>query len=60
MEKRELDEKLEKLHMFCYGGGPIFAGLEPADKKLMESQYTAMLSYSEILGKRIARFEVAA
>ncbi len=56
-EKRELDEKLEKLKAFCFTPGvTIFSKLSPVDRDLLEDQYTAMLRYSEILAARIARF----
>lgn len=56
-EKQELDEKLSKLKAFCFHpGSPIFKGLAPVDRDLLEDQYNAMKDYSEILGKRIARF----
>jgi hypothetical protein len=58
-EKKELDEKLSKLKEFCFGGGKIFSTLHPTDRDLLEDQYTAMDQYSQILGKRIARFQVA-
>ena len=57
-EKRELDEKLAKLKAFCFDpGSPIFRALTPADRDLLEDQYTAMEQYSTILGKRIDRFK---
>lgn len=59
-EKQELDEKLAKLHLFCFSpGNKIFAGLEPEDRDLLEDQYTAMNQYSDILAKRIGRFPKA-
>lgn len=60
VEKRELDEKLAKLKAFCFDpGSPIFKGLSPEDRDLLESQYTMMEQYSKILGKRIERFSKA-
>jgi hypothetical protein len=56
-EKRDLDEKLAKLKAFCFGENTtIFRGLDPIDRDLLEDQYNSMKDYSEILGKRIARF----
>ncbi len=56
-EKSELDEKLGKLKAFAFApGSPIFKSLPPEDRYLLEDQYTAMEQYSQILGKRIARF----
>lgn len=57
-EKQELDEKLTKLKAFCFDPGSlIFRDLPPADRDLLEDQYTAMEQYSSILGKRIDRFK---
>ncbi len=57
-EKRELDEKLTKLKAFCFGpGSPIFKALPPIDRDLLEDQYSSMKDYSEVLGKRIKRFQ---
>lgn len=56
-EKQELDEKLAKLKAFCFNpGSPAFKCLPPIDRDLLEDQYNSMKDYSEILGKRIARF----
>jgi uncharacterized protein len=56
-EKEELDDKLGKLKAFCFDpGSPVFSGLSPADRHLLEQQYNAMTDYSIILGKRISRF----
>lgn len=60
IEKRELDERISKLKAFCFDpGSSIFKGLPPADRDLLEDQYTAMKMYSKILGKRIDRFPKA-
>lgn len=57
IEKQELDEKLARLKVFCFDpGSPVFKGLSPEDRDLLEEQYTAMSRYSEILGRRIERF----
>jgi hypothetical protein len=59
IEKRELDEKLSKLKAFCFDPrSPTFDKLPPEDRDLLEDQYTAMETYSRILGKRIARFSL--
>jgi hypothetical protein len=55
-EKKELDEKIVKLHKFCFGGGKTILTIDPAERDRLESQYTAMKQYSDILGKRIAAF----
>lgn len=58
VEKRELDEKLAKLKTFCFDpGSPVFKALVPADRDLLEDQYTVMEQYSQILSKRIDRFK---
>jgi hypothetical protein len=57
VEKQELDDKLAKLKAFCFSpGSPVFKVLPPEDRDLLESQYTVMEQYSELLGKRIERF----
>lgn len=56
IEKRELDDKLAKLKAFCFDRSPVFKGLAPKDRDLLEDQYNSMKDYSEILGKRIDRF----
>jgi hypothetical protein len=56
-EKKELDEKLTKLHAFCFGGNnKIFSALDPSERDRLESQYSAMKQYSDILEQRIANF----
>lgn len=58
-EKRELDEKLAKLKSFCFSpGNPTFKELHSTDRDLLESQYSVMEQYSQILEKRINRFKV--
>ncbi len=61
-EKKELDEKLVKLKVFCFSSpaNPIFTSLPPEDRDLLEDQFTIMGKYSEILGKRIERFPKSA
>lgn len=53
-EKRDLDEKLEKLNAFF--GSPIFAGLPDAEMDRLQRQATHMAAYSDVLGERIASF----
>ncbi len=56
-EKTKLDEKIVKLHAFCFGSDTkIFGSLSPEERDRLEDQYTAMKTYSDILGKRIAAF----
>lgn len=61
VEKRELDEKIAKLHAFCFSGGgvTVFRALSPDDRDLLEDQYTTMVRYTEILARRIERFHAA-
>lgn len=54
-EKKELDEKLDKLKDFIETGS-IFKTL-PADEQLrLNRQFDAMAEYSHILGQRIEAF----
>lgn len=55
-EKAELDEKLEKLCLFCYGR--TFETLPLMERERLNQQRHIMTSYSAILGARIAAFEV--
>lgn len=56
-EQNELEEKIDKLALFCYGeNNSIFQSLHPIDQRLLEKQHAAMLEYLEILERRIARF----
>lgn len=54
-EKRELDEKISRLNNFF--NGTLFAKLEQEDRILLEEQFLVMNQYSDILKKRIDRFE---
>jgi len=53
-EKKELDEKREKLGTFIEG--KIFQTLSPEERNRLERQAIAMTTYSTILGERIAAF----
>lgn len=53
-EKAELDERIGKLGAFIHGD--VFPTLPGADQLLLIEQHSAMIVYSEILAKRIARF----
>lgn len=58
-ERKELNEKLEKLHLFCFStGDTVFRKLSPEDRDLLEDQYTVMKQYCDILDKRIAHFKI--
>jgi hypothetical protein len=54
-EKKELDEKLDKLKTFI-GTSRVFEGL-PADERFqLGRQFDVMAEYSAILSQRIAAF----
>lgn len=53
-EKRELDEKREKLSTFM--GTPTYAALDVEERMLLVGQRSYMRGYSITLGDRIARF----
>jgi hypothetical protein len=55
-ERTELDDKLGKLIAFI-DASPIFKGLDKIDQDLLIGQKYAMMQYSELLTKRIGRFE---
>jgi hypothetical protein len=54
-EKRELDEKSEKLLAFI--NGKIFQSLTSAEQERMHRQWQYMNGYSGVLGERIEAFE---
>ena len=53
-EKRELDEKLQKLMAFF--GSDLFNGLSANERELLKEQSEHMESYSVVLRERIALF----
>lgn len=53
-EKKELDEKIERLSIFL--GTREFQALNSVDRALLESQLRFMTEYTNILGHRISRF----
>jgi hypothetical protein len=53
-EKRELDEKIEKLMQFLTTG--LFDGLDSGEKSRLRIQLAAMQAYGTALGERIAHF----
>ncbi len=55
-EKRELDERIEKLGSFIDGGR--IGDLPIGHRALLLEQRTVMTMYSEILGRRLALLEV--
>lgn len=55
-EKRELDEKLERLRAFCSEVGGIFDSLPTEEKQRLTEQEIHMAAYSDVLGRRIAAF----
>ena len=58
-EKRELDDRYYKLEAFIQKT-IVFASLPQEEQSNMFAQLRAMGQYSEVLGKRIARFGGAA
>lgn len=54
VEKKELDEKLEKLKTFF--DNPIYKSLNESERELLYKQSRFMQGYSDILGVRIANF----
>lgn len=54
-EKKELDQKLEKLNAFT--GTPTFSALGEEDTMLLLKQLRVMEQYSSILQQRIDRFD---
>ena len=55
-EKAALDEKLEKLCLFCYRA-KTFESLPIMEQERLNQQRHVMTVYSAILGARIAAFE---
>lgn len=53
-EKRELDEKLEKLHGFFRSS--TFVNVHSAEQSRLRIQSSIMEAYSTVLGERIAAF----
>lgn len=56
-EKRELDEKREKLLSFL--NTDLFHGLDQAEKDRLRTQFQVMGVYSDILHQRISAFQSA-
>jgi hypothetical protein len=54
-EKRELDERLNKLLMFI-GANPLFKELTERERARLEHQAGIMNEYSRVLKERIAEF----
>lgn len=53
-ERRDLDERMTKLHLFIHKN-PAFYQLLADDRDLMRQQYLAMRQYGTILDMRITR-----
>lgn len=53
-EAAQNQERLEKLAAFI--GGPVFAGLQEKDRRLLYQQHAAMSELAFVLAARIARF----
>lgn len=56
IEKTELDEKIDKLTVFI-DWGITFSSLDEEEKERLRLQLRLMMSYSEVLGKRILNFK---
>lgn len=54
-EKKELDDKIDKLVKFIYGGN-VFSDLPEEEQARLMRQHLAMVEYSTILGERIDAF----
>jgi hypothetical protein len=54
-ERKELDEKIDKLDKFI-AGNEIFAALPPDEKYRLRDQLRIMMRYSSVLGERIEHF----
>lgn len=54
IEKRELDEKRQKLK--CFIDSETFLGLSYAEQDRLQQQMECMDAYSEVLGRRIEAF----
>lgn len=55
-EKRELDEKLEKLRAFCSKSCGVFDSLPTEEKQRLTEQEGHMAAYSDVLRRRIEAF----
>jgi hypothetical protein len=53
-ERRELDDKIEKLDTFRHGS--IYPTLSSEERDRLTRQYCHMKDYSNVLGERIAAF----
>lgn len=56
-ERKELDEKLDKLRKFIKSN-PLFAACSTNEQQLLGAQFTAMDQYSCILRRRIELFGI--
>jgi hypothetical protein len=54
-EKKELDGRLDRLREFIHSSAMVV--LEAEDQGLLNRQFNAMHSYSDILEQRISRFK---
>ena len=58
VEKKELDEKLEKLLAFIDAGkGPVYAKLVTEERERLTTQARIMREYSDVLADRITAFQ---
>ncbi len=56
VEKRELDERIQKLEAFI-SNSPVFPTLPTDERFCLEAQLTLMRGLSNILGIRILKFD---
>lgn len=54
-EKKDLDEKIEKLDAFIHGD--TYPTLEEVERMRLMRQFCHMKDYSNVLGERIAAFK---
>lgn len=54
-EYTELVDKLNKLYEFTQGNSEAYVGLSDTDKRLLDTQYSAMHAYAGILFIRLQR-----
>ena len=56
-EKKDLDQRREKLTLFIHMPNPAYAALLPEDQALLIRQKKEMDQLSATLGERVARFK---
>lgn len=56
-ERKELNEKLEKLEIFLHQSNKVFSNLPRDEQFRLQKQYGCMREYLKVLDERIAAFE---